>query len=103
MSRNWTASAPLFHGGNDSPSNKTSLVRAARHSVLALNNLCHRAIRLIDRLICVGIGTRIGIRDGDSSMRLARDLTWSLAPFEPEGVPPPVDFIALPLRPAINL
>src|SRR5258708_33140298 len=101
MSRNWTASAPLFHGRNDSPSNKTSLARAARHSVLALNNLCHRAIRLIDGLICVGVSARIGIRNGDSSMRLAGHFTRRLAAFEPERIPQRVVFVGIAVRPAI--
>src|SRR6267142_5543980 len=58
-------------------------------------------MRLVNCSVGVGSRSRVGIRNGDSPERLARDLAWTLAlgPFRIEEI---VIFVCVAMRPAID-
>src|SRR5689334_15502199 len=71
------AAAPVQH-------NRTATRLRLRR--LRIRQLLHRSERLIDRLIGVRGGGRIGVCDGDPSKRFAADLARRL-PFRPVRIP----------------
>src|SRR5579862_8421277 len=69
---------------------------------LSFRDLSDRAPCLIDCLIGVSVGTGVGIRDGDASVRLARYFTGSFTAFEPERIEQRVVLVSIAVRPAIK-
>src|ERR1035437_9215103 len=77
-------------------------LRSRSGASLALCDLPYRPPRLIDGLIRIGIGSGIGVGDGNPPVRFARDFTRCLPAFQPERIEQRVVFVGVAVGPAIH-
>src|SRR5258708_239211 len=69
---------------------------------LTARDLLHRPVGLVNRAVCVRVSSGIGVGDGQTAKRFARNFARSLSSLEPEFVPKRAVFVGVSMRPAVH-